>query len=170
MSIMFTDIDASVQERNSTKVLETITNPIFLKHGFICAFTVVSNPIAALEFTEHTCYDVILINQDVPLFGISAGEFVRYFRNMGACAPIILVFLFFSTDVIIVLQIDVCSVCMSVVVRAYTVYTYVRYIFIYCSMYATYLYNISMNISCLFPNVNNVCISIHRCQPTCRRR
>ena len=94
MSIMFTDIDASVQERNSTKVLETFTNPIFLKHGFICAFTVVSNPIAALEFTEHTCYDVILINQDVPLFGISAGEFVRYFRNMGACAPIILVLIF----------------------------------------------------------------------------
>ena len=99
----------------------------------------VSNPIAALEFTEHTCYDVILINQDVPLFGISAGEFARYFRNMGACAPIILV-LIFSVHVIIVLQIDVCNACMSVVVRAYIVYTYVRYIFIYIVVCTLHIY------------------------------
>lgn len=85
-----TDIEAYTDESDCCKVLEKFTNPIFVKNGFVCVFTVVANASLGLEFTEHTCYDIILISQDLAC-GISAEDFVHRFRSIGVLTPIILV-------------------------------------------------------------------------------
>ena len=77
-------------ERSASELLETAVIPFFHSLNSICVFTVVSNIQTGLEFTEHTCYDVILINHDLSQ-GIDAVQFGRIFRNIGAQTPIILV-------------------------------------------------------------------------------
>lgn len=47
-----------------------------------------SNIFTGLEFTEHTCYDLILINHDR---NIDAVKFARILRKVGVQTPIILV-------------------------------------------------------------------------------
>ena len=71
-------------------MLEAATAPFFHFTDFLCVFTVVSNIYTGLECTEHTCYDVILINHDLKK-GINAIQFARSLRNIGARMPIILV-------------------------------------------------------------------------------
>ena len=77
-------------ERSASELLETAIIPFFHSVNSICVFTVVSNIQTGLEFTEHTCYDVILINHDLSQ-GIDAVQFGRIIRNIGAQTPIILV-------------------------------------------------------------------------------
>eukprot|EP01036_Dinobryon_divergens_P034219 gene34220-44205_t len=83
-------IEADVDERKASAMLEAATSPIFLSREFLCIFTVVSNISTGLECTEHTCYDVILINHDLNN-GVNAFQFARTLRNVGAKTPIILV-------------------------------------------------------------------------------
>ena len=70
-------------------MLETSTNPLFLRHDLICVFTAVPSIVIGLECTEHTCYDIILINHDWE--NTNAIEFVRILRNLGVQTPLIMV-------------------------------------------------------------------------------
>lgn len=70
-------------------MLETSTNPLFLRHDLICVFTAVPSIVIGLECTEHTCYDIILINHDWE--NANAVQFARILRNIGAQTPLILV-------------------------------------------------------------------------------
>ena len=87
----FADIEAEVDERKGGEMLESKTSALFLEHGLMCIFTVVSNIFIGLECTEHTCYDVILINHNMK-HGINAFEFLRILRTAGALTPVILVY------------------------------------------------------------------------------
>jgi len=58
----------------------------------VCVFTVVNNAFGALECTEHTCYDAIVIEKNLPSHGIDSLDFVNVLRNVGALTPIILLY------------------------------------------------------------------------------
>lgn len=79
-------------ERNASEVLEAAVanTSSFLSSNFLCVFTVASNIFTGLEFTEHTCYDIILINHDLTR-NIDAVKFKRILRKVGVQTPLILV-------------------------------------------------------------------------------
>ena len=86
------DIEANIAERSASEMLEAAvaTTPSFLSSKFLCVFTVASNIFTGLEFTEHTCYDIILINHDLTR-NIDAVKFARILRKVEVQTPIIFV-------------------------------------------------------------------------------
>lgn len=57
--------------------------------GCTSVFTVVSDPLIALECTEHTAYNLIFIAEDSQL-GLSAWGFLKSLRVVGSTVPVVL--------------------------------------------------------------------------------
>ena len=60
-----------------------------MSEGYTCVFTVCPDPLLAIEFTEHTPYNIAFISEDSQV-GISAVAFVRSLRMVGSAMPIVL--------------------------------------------------------------------------------
>lgn len=57
--------------------------------GVVCAFTVVPDPLMAVEATEHTAYHLVFFAEDSQA-GLSARAFVKSLRMVGSEVPVIL--------------------------------------------------------------------------------
>lgn len=57
--------------------------------GCTSVFTVVSDPLIALECTEHTAYNLIFIAEDSQL-GLTASGFLKSLRMVGSTVPVVL--------------------------------------------------------------------------------
>lgn len=60
-----------------------------LKLGYTCSFTVCPDLLLAIEFTEHTPFNIALIAEDSQM-GLSCTAFVRSLRMVGSTMPIVL--------------------------------------------------------------------------------
>lgn len=80
-------MQAGVDEKLSGLKLEEETSEML--EGCTSVFTVVSDPLAALECTEHTAYNLIFIAEDSQL-GLSAWGFLKSLRNVGCTVPVVL--------------------------------------------------------------------------------
>jgi len=85
-------IDSAVNCIAASAFLEEATAQLLQTFSLVCVFTVVNNAFAAIECTEHTCFDAIVIEKNLPSHGIDSLDFVRVLRNVGALTPIILLY------------------------------------------------------------------------------
>lgn len=76
-----------VGEKESSKLLEESTSPLFTKFGCLCSFTVVPNAFVGLEYTEYTTFDVIFCHSN--LYQLNASNMLRVLRNIGNTTPVV---------------------------------------------------------------------------------
>lgn len=74
-----------MNERLSAQKLEGYTSTL----DFLCLFTVVPNVFVALEFLEHTAYDMVIANYDLPQ--LNAMEMTKILRCVGNMTPVVLI-------------------------------------------------------------------------------
>ena len=79
------DVERGIDEKAASKVLERSASPLKPR---IAAFTVVQNCFAALEAVQHTDYDVIIVQKDLPSLDIRG--MLKVVRSMGNNVPFIL--------------------------------------------------------------------------------
>lgn len=78
-------IEPGVDEKEASRVLEKCTDGL---DEYSFSFTVVPNGFLGLECTEHTCYDIIIIQSSLPQ--INAVQFLQILRKVGAETPVVL--------------------------------------------------------------------------------
>ena len=76
-----------MDEKLSGLKLEEETADAF--NGCTCVFTVVPDPLSAIECTEHTAYNMIFVAEDSQL-GLSASGLLKSLRMVGATLPVVL--------------------------------------------------------------------------------
>jgi CheY-like chemotaxis protein len=84
---IFLDVQYGVDEKLSALKLENETS--CLLEGYCFSFTVVPDPLIALECTETTAFDIIFMSEDSQM-GISALALLRSLRMVGSTLPIVL--------------------------------------------------------------------------------
>ena len=78
-------VEPGVDEKEASKVLEKCTEGL---DECCFSFTVVPNAFLGLECTEHTSYDIIIIQASLPQ--INAVQFLQILRKVGAETPVVL--------------------------------------------------------------------------------
>lgn len=78
-------IEPGVDEKEGSRVLEKCTDQL---DEYCVSFTVVPNCFVGLECTEHTCFDLIIVQSSIPQ--IKALEFLNILRAVGAPTPVVL--------------------------------------------------------------------------------
>eukprot|EP01039_Chlorochromonas_danica_P003709 gene3709-4058_t len=78
-------VEHGLNERLSAQKLEGYTSAL----DFLCLFTVVPNVFVALEFLEHTAYDMVIANYDLPQ--LNAMEMTKILRCVGNMTPVVLI-------------------------------------------------------------------------------
>lgn len=80
-------MQSGVDEKLSGLKLEEETTDML--EGCTSVFTVVSDPLIALECTEHTAYNLIFIAEDSQV-GLTAWGFMKSLRMVGSTVPVVL--------------------------------------------------------------------------------
>jgi CheY-like chemotaxis protein len=78
-------VEPGVDEKEASKVLEKCTEGL---DECCFSFTVVPNAFLGLECTEHTSYDIIIIQASLPQ--INAVHFLNILKTVGAQTPVVL--------------------------------------------------------------------------------
>jgi CheY-like chemotaxis protein len=78
-------IEPGVDEKEGSRVLEKCTESL---DEYCFSFTVVPNGFVGLECTEHTCFDLIIVQSSMPQ--IRALEFLHILRTVGAPTSVVL--------------------------------------------------------------------------------
>lgn len=78
------DVENGVEEKTASTMLEMSLKSL----PFACAVTVVPHAFAALEMTEYTILDLIILKHDLP--GLNGLCSLKIFRNLNSKTPIVL--------------------------------------------------------------------------------
>lgn len=72
-------------------MLERHTSSLIHSAGMLCVFTVVPNAFMGFEYTEHTCFDMIILQKTTQSTqDIGSDQFVQLLRGIGAMTPVVL--------------------------------------------------------------------------------
>lgn len=67
--------------------MEEETNDMF--ETAVCIFTVVPDLLVAIEYTEHTAFNLVFISEDSQV-GLTASGFLKSLRMVGCTIPVVL--------------------------------------------------------------------------------
>ena len=83
--IIFVDVERGIDEKLAAPILENSTRLMSPK---LCVFTVVQNCFAALEATQHTNYDCIIVEKGIPCLDIRG--MLKVMRALGNNVPFVI--------------------------------------------------------------------------------